>query len=87
MKKTSEGTVFSSEKEKRRAHMTRMSDTLCMIGGHSDDERKTRVHLMSGSRKTLMSTVAALVLVTMAIKGAVDQRVFGRGVSIRTSQS
>ena len=42
MKKTSEGTVFSSEKEKRRAHLTRKSDTLCMIGGHSDDERKTR---------------------------------------------
>ena len=41
---------------------------------------KTRVHLMSGSRKTLMSTVAALVLVTMAIKGAVDQSVFGRSV-------
>ena len=35
----------------------------------------------------MMSTVAALVLVTMAIKGAVDQSVFGRSVDIRTSQS
>ena len=37
----------------------------------------------------MMSTVAAPVLVTMAIKGAVDQSVFGRSVcvDIRTSQS
>ena len=42
IKKTSEGTVFSPVEEKDRAHLTRTSDTLCMIGGHSDDERKTR---------------------------------------------
>ena len=28
-----------------------------MIEGDSDDERKTRVHLILGSRKTLMSTL------------------------------
>ena len=43
--KTSEGTVFSLEEKKDRAHLTRTSDTSCMIEGYSDDERKTRVHL------------------------------------------
>ena len=52
-----EGTVFSSAKEKDRARMTRTSDTSCMIEVDSDDARKTRVHLILGSRKTLMSTV------------------------------
>ena len=28
-----------------------------MIEGDSDDERKTRVHLILGSRETLMSTM------------------------------
>ena len=52
-----EGTVFSSVEEKDRAHLTRTSDTSCMIEGESDDERKTRVRVISGSHKTLMSTV------------------------------
>ena len=43
--------------EKDRAHLTRTSDTSCVVEGDSDDERKTRVHLTFGSRKTLMSTV------------------------------
>ena len=43
--------------EKDRVHLTRTSDTSCMIEGDSDDERKTRVHLILGSRKTLMSTM------------------------------
>ena len=51
------GTVFSSVEEKGRVHLTRFSDTSSMIEGDSDDERKTRVHLILGSRKTLMSTM------------------------------
>ena len=43
--------------EKDRAHLTRTSDTSCMIEGDSDDERKTRAHLTLGSHRTLMSTV------------------------------
>ena len=52
-----EGTVFSSVDEKDRIHLTRTSDTSCMIEGGSDFERETRVHSILGSRKTLMSTV------------------------------
>ena len=52
--KMPEGTVFSSGEEKDCAHLTRASDTSCLIEGDSDDERKTRVHLTYGSRKTLM---------------------------------
>ena len=52
--KMPEGTVFSSVEEKDRAHLTRTSDTSCMIEGDSDDERKT---VILGRRKTLMSTM------------------------------
>ena len=50
-------TVFSSVEEKDRVHLTRTSDTSSMIEGDSDDERKTRVHLVLGSRKALMPTM------------------------------
>ena len=43
-----EGTVFSSVEERDRGHLTRTSDTSSMIEGDSDDERKTRVHLIFG---------------------------------------
>ena len=52
-----EGTIFSFVEEKGRAHLTRTSDTSCMVEGDFDNERKTRVHLTFGSRKTLMPTV------------------------------
>ena len=42
---------------KDRAHLTHTSDTSCMIEGDSDDKRKTRFHLILGSRKTLLSTM------------------------------
>ena len=51
------GTVFSSVEEKDRVHLTRTSDTSSMIEGDCDDERKTRVHFILGSRKSLMSTM------------------------------
>ena len=44
-----QGAVFSSEEEKDRAHLTRTSDTPCMIERNSDDECKTRVHLTCSS--------------------------------------
>ena len=52
-----EGTVFSSVEETDRVHMTRTSYTSCTIEGDSDDVRKTRVRLILGKRKTLMSTM------------------------------
>ena len=52
-----EGTVISSVEDKDRDHVTRTSDTSCMIEDDTDDERKTRVHLISGSRKTLIPTM------------------------------
>ena len=55
--KMPEGIAFSCVEEKDRARLTRTSDTLCMIEGDSDDERKTRVPLIAGSSKTLMSTM------------------------------
>ena len=51
-----EGTVFLSVEEKDRVHLTRTSDTSCMIEGDSDDERKTRVHLILVSREAPMFT-------------------------------
>ena len=37
---------MQSDSTKFHAHLTRTSDTSCMIDGDSDDERKTRVHLL-----------------------------------------
>ena len=50
------GTVFSSVEEEDVVHLTLTSDASSMIEGDSDDERKTHVHLILGSRKTMMST-------------------------------
>ena len=58
-----EGTVISSVEEKAddRARMACSSGASCMIGGYSVDERKTRVHLFTGSRKTLKSTCRVIL--------------------------
>ena len=53
-----DGTVFSSVEEGNRVHSTRTSDTSCMIEGDTDGVRKTRVHMILGSRETLMSTIS-----------------------------
>ena len=57
IRKMPRGAVFSSVEEKDRVHLTRTPDASSMIEVDSDDERKTRVHLILGSRKTLMSTM------------------------------
>ena len=61
--KMPECTLFSSVEEIDRAHST---CTSCMIEGDSDDERKTRAHLISASRKTLMSTMPRDVGIVVA---------------------
>ena len=52
-----DGTVFSSVEEGNRVHSTRTSDTSCMIEGDTDGVRKASVHMILGSRETLMSTM------------------------------
>jgi len=63
LKKLPEGTVISmcEEKAADRGRMARASGTSCMIVGHSDDGKKSRVRLPSGSRKTLNSSCRAVV--------------------------
>ena len=51
-----------------------------MIVGHSDDGRKTRVRLPSGSRKTLMSTCRAMVGI-VAGGGRMDKPVLKAGAN------
>jgi len=58
-----EGTVVSmcEEKSSDRGRFARASGTNCMVVGHSDDGRKCRVRLPSGSRKTINSQCRAQV--------------------------
>ena len=61
--KMPEGTLVSmcEEKASDRGRYARGSGTSCMIVGHSDDNRKTRVRLPSGKRKAIPSTCRAVV--------------------------
>lgn len=61
--KMPEGTVISmcEEKAADRGRIARASGASCMIVGHSDDGKKTRIRLPSGSRKTIPSTCRAIV--------------------------
>jgi large subunit ribosomal protein L8e len=61
--KMPEGTVISmcEEKAADRGRYARASGTSCMVVGHSDDGKKCRVRLPSGSRKTIPSTCRAIV--------------------------
>jgi len=61
--KMPEGTIISMCEEKAgdRGKMARASGTSCMVVGHSDDMKKTRIRLPSGSRKTVPSSCRAVV--------------------------
>jgi len=61
--KMPEGTVVSmcEEKAADRGRFARASGTSCMVIGHSDDGKKTRIRLPSGSRKTIPSTCRAVI--------------------------
>merc|ERR1712076_322538 len=63
MAKMPEGTVISmcEEKASDRGRIARASGAPCMVVGHSDDARKTRIRMPSGSRKTTPSTCRAIV--------------------------
>jgi large subunit ribosomal protein L8e len=61
--KMPEGTVISQCEEKAadRGRLARAGGTSCMVVGHSDDGKKTRLRLPSGSRKTVPSACRAVV--------------------------
>jgi len=61
--KMPEGTVVSMVEEKAsdRGRIARAGGCSCMIIGHSDDGRKTRIRLPSGSRKTVPSTCRGVI--------------------------
>ena len=78
--KMPEGTVISmcEEKAADRGRFARASGTSCMVVGHSDDGKKTRVRLPSGSRKSLPSTCRAIVGI-VAGGGRMDKPVLKAG--------
>jgi len=78
--KMPEGTVVSmcEEKPADRGKMARAGGTSCMVVGHSDDNRKTRIRLPSGSRKTVPSTCRAVVGI-VAGGGRMDKPVLKAG--------
>jgi large subunit ribosomal protein L8e len=80
LNKMPEGTVMSMCEEKAgdRGRIARGSGTSCMIVGHSDDGRKTRIRLPSGSRKSVSSTCRAVVGIT-AGGGRMDKPVLKAG--------
>jgi large subunit ribosomal protein L8e len=58
-----EGTVVSAVEAKTgdRGTIARTSGTSCIIVGHSDDGKKTRLRLPSGSRKTIPSASRCII--------------------------
>merc|ERR1711920_627655 len=75
-----EGTVTSQceEKSADRGRLARAGGTTCVIVGHSDDGRKTRIRLPSGSRKTIPSTCRGVIGIT-AGGGRMDKPVLKAG--------
>jgi len=80
LNKCPEGTVVSMVEEKAgdRGSLARAGGTSCIIVGHSDDGKKTRVRLPSGTRKTLLSSCRALVGI-VAGGGRTDKPVLKAG--------
>merc|ERR1719271_709482 len=66
------------EKASDRGRLARGSGTSCIIVGHSDDMRKTRLRLPSGSRKTVNSMCRAVVGI-IAGGGRTDKPVLKAG--------
>jgi len=78
--KLPEGTVVSMVEEKAsdRGRLARTSGASCMVVGHSDDGRKTRLRLPSGSRKTLNAACRGIVGI-VAGGGRMDKPVLKAG--------
>lgn len=78
--KMPEGTIVSMVEEKAsdRGRFARAGGTSCMIVGHSDDGKKSRIRLPSGSRKTIPSTCRAIIGI-VAGGGRMDKPVLKAG--------
>jgi len=78
--KMPEGTVISmcEDKASDRGRLARASGTSCMLVGHSDDGKKCRIRLPSGSRKSIPSTCRAVVGI-VAGGGRMDKPVLKAG--------
>jgi len=80
--KMPEGTVISSVEEKGgdRGKLAKASGTYATIVGHSEDGKKTRIRLPSGSRKTIVAGCRATVGI-VAGGGRIDKPVLKAGNS------
>jgi len=80
LNKVPEGTVMSmvEEKSSDRGRFARASGTSCMVVGHSDDGKKTRIRLPSGSRKTVESACRGIIGI-VAGGGRMDKPVLKAG--------
>merc|ERR1719463_721038 len=80
LNKMPEGTIVAMVEEKAsdRGRLARTSGASCIIVGHSDDMKKTRIRLPSGSRKTVNSMCRAVVGIT-AGGGRTDKPVLKAG--------
>merc|ERR1719320_1408143 len=78
--KMPEGTVISMVEEKAsdRGRLARSSGCNCMIVGHSDDGKKSRIRLPSGSRKTVESACRGIIGI-VAGGGRMDKPVLKAG--------
>merc|ERR1712008_310188 len=69
---------FKLKKALDRGRFARASGTSCMIVGHSDDGKKSRIRLPSGTRKSIPSTCRAIVGI-VAGGGRLDKPVLKAG--------
>jgi large subunit ribosomal protein L8e len=78
--KMPEGTIISmvEEKARDRGRFARAGGCSCMIVGHSDDGKKTRLRLPSGSRKTIPATCRAVIGI-VAGGGRMDKPILKAG--------
>jgi len=80
MNRVPEGTVMSQVEEKAadRGRMARAGGASCMVVGHSDDGRKTRIRMPSGARKTVPSSCRGIIGI-VAGGGRMDKPVLKAG--------
>ena len=78
--KMPEGTVISSVEQKAgdRGRMAKASGASCIIVGHSDDGKKTRVRMPSGARRTIPATARAVIGI-VAGGGRLDKPILKAG--------
>jgi len=78
--KMPEGTIICNLESQTgdRANIAKTSGTSCIIVGHSEDGKKTRVRLPSGARKTVRSTCRAMIGI-VAGGGRLDKPVLKAG--------